>query len=99
MGTVAFGLWQLRKSCGGYLYRPRLVRSLVPAMVTTGIGNHTLTLCERVPGLVLPIVVTELLSPQANAYWYVIWMSALEGVCLLALFGGYAIYLPELFPT
>jgi len=29
----------------------------------------------------------------------VIWMSALEGVCLLALFGGYAIYLPELFPT
>jgi len=45
-------------------------------MVTTGIGNHTLTLCERVPGLVLPIVVTELLSPQANAYWYVIWMSA-----------------------
>jgi O-antigen/teichoic acid export membrane protein/glycosyltransferase involved in cell wall biosynthesis len=76
MGTVTFGLWQLRKSCGGYLYRPRLVRSLVPAMVTTGIGNHTLTLCERVPGLVLPIVVTELLSPQANAYWYVIWMSA-----------------------
>ena len=76
MGTVTFGLWQLRKSCGGYLYRPRLVRSLVPAMVTTGIGNHTLTLSERVPGLVLPIVVTELLSPQANAFWYVIWMSA-----------------------
>jgi O-antigen/teichoic acid export membrane protein/glycosyltransferase involved in cell wall biosynthesis len=76
VATVTFGLWQLRKSCGGYLYRPRLVRSLVPAMVTTGIGNHTLTLSERVPGLVLPIVVTELLSPQANAYWYVIWMSA-----------------------
>ena len=29
----------------------------------------------------------------------VIWMSALMGFCLLALFGGYAIYLPELFPT
>jgi len=29
-----------------------------------------------VPGLVLPIVVAELLSPQQNAYWYVIWMSA-----------------------
>jgi MFS family permease len=28
-----------------------------------------------------------------------IWMSFLMGVCLLALFGGYAIYLPELFPT
>ncbi len=29
----------------------------------------------------------------------VIWMNILMGVCLLALFGGYAIYLPELFPT
>ena len=75
-GTVTFGLWQLRKSCGGYLYRPRLVRSLAPAMATTGLANHALTLTERVPGLVLPIVVAELLSPQANAYWYVIWMSA-----------------------
>jgi O-antigen/teichoic acid export membrane protein len=45
-------------------------------MATTGLANHTLTLAERVPGLVLPIVVAELLSPQENAYWYVIWMSA-----------------------
>jgi len=75
-GTVTFGLWQLNKTCGGYRYRPRLVRSLIPAMATTGLANHTLTLSERVPGLVLPIVVAELLSPQANAYWYVIWMSA-----------------------
>jgi MFS family permease len=29
----------------------------------------------------------------------VIWMNVLMGFCLLALFGGYAIYLPELFPT
>lgn len=29
----------------------------------------------------------------------IVWMSALMGLCLLALFGGYAIYLPELFPT
>lgn len=75
-GTVTFGLWQLWKSCNRYLYWPRLVRRLVPALATTGIANHILTLSERVPGLVLPIVVTELLSPQTNAYWYVIWMSA-----------------------
>ncbi|HEY5985871.1 MAG TPA: lipopolysaccharide biosynthesis protein, partial [Streptosporangiaceae bacterium] len=75
-GTAGFGLWQLWKTCRSYLYRPRLERRLVPAMVKTGLANHTLTLTERVPGLVLPIVVTELLSPQANAYWYVIWMSA-----------------------
>lgn len=29
----------------------------------------------------------------------VMWMTPLMGFCLLALFGGYAIYLPELFPT
>jgi MFS family permease len=29
----------------------------------------------------------------------IIWMNIVMGVCLLALFGGYAIYLPELFPT
>lgn len=29
----------------------------------------------------------------------IIWMNALMGLCMLALFGGYAIYLPELFPT
>ncbi len=29
----------------------------------------------------------------------IIWMNILMGVCMLALFGGYAIYLPELFPT
>jgi MFS family permease len=29
----------------------------------------------------------------------IIWMNVLMGICMLALFGGYAIYLPELFPT
>lgn len=29
----------------------------------------------------------------------VVWMNVVMGICLLALFGGYAIYLPELFPT
>jgi MFS family permease len=29
----------------------------------------------------------------------IVWMNVVMGVCMLALFGGYAIYLPELFPT
>lgn len=29
----------------------------------------------------------------------IVWMNVLMGLCMLALFGGYAIYLPELFPT
>jgi MFS family permease len=29
----------------------------------------------------------------------IVWMNVVMGVCMLALFGGYAVYLPELFPT
>ena len=32
-------------------------------------------------------------------YWDVFWMIPLMGFCQIALFGGYAIYFPELFPT
>ena len=41
----------------------------------------------------------------AGAFWYmrtatdVYWMVPLMGFCQLAVFGGYAIYFPELFPT
>jgi O-antigen/teichoic acid export membrane protein len=35
-----------------------------------------LTLAERAPGLVLPVIVAELLSPDANATWYAAWMMA-----------------------
>jgi MFS family permease len=31
--------------------------------------------------------------------WDVVWMVPLMGACQLSLFGGYAIYFPELFPT
>jgi MFS family permease len=41
----------------------------------------------------------------AGTFWFlrtradVLWMIPIMGFCQLALFGGYAIYLPELFPT
>ena len=41
-----------------------------------GLPNDLLTLTERAPGFVLPIVVTELLSPADNAHWYAAWMMA-----------------------
>lgn len=40
-----------------------------------------------------------LVFTQMHTKFDVIWMNAVMGFCLLALFGGYAIYLPELFPT
>ena len=47
------------------------------ALLTTGTPNLALTLVQRGPMLVLPFVVTEALSPAANAAWYVAWMLAL----------------------
>ena len=40
-----------------------------------------------------------LVFTQMHTKFDVIWMNVVMGFCLLALFGGYAIYLPELFPT
>src|SRR5207253_6691474 len=40
-----------------------------------------------------------LVFTQVKTRFDVVWMNVVMGICLLALFGGYAIYLPELFPT
>jgi O-antigen/teichoic acid export membrane protein len=72
--SCAIAAWQLSRQLDGYRYRPRLTRPLVAVLLRTGLPNHALTLVERAPNLLLPVVVTEVLSPQANAFWYVAWM-------------------------
>ena len=42
---------------------------------------------------------TALVFSQLREFHQVFWMIPLMGFCQLALFGGYAIYFPELFPT
>jgi O-antigen/teichoic acid export membrane protein len=92
VGATLVGLWQLwattrpvtsapvagqaRHRAYGYRYHPRWEPTLVRQLLTVGLANHALTLCERVPGLVLPVVVTELISAEVNAVWYIVWMSA-----------------------
>jgi MFS family permease len=45
------------------------------------------------------------LASTAGTFWFlrdisdIFWMIPIMGFCQMALFGGYAIYLPELFPT
>ncbi|MGH7192164.1 MAG: MFS transporter, partial [Candidatus Saccharimonadales bacterium] len=48
---------------------------------------------------VLAMLSTALVFGQLDEYHEVFWMLPLMGFCQLSLFGGYAIYLPELFPT
>ena len=76
VGACALGASQLWRSLDGYRYRPRLEHGLRAPLVRVGLPNHLLTLTERAPGLILPILVTELLSPTQNAYWYAVWMMA-----------------------
>jgi O-antigen/teichoic acid export membrane protein len=70
------GRRQLRRTLPDY--RPRLAadRVLASRLVAAGLPNYALTLAERAPGLILPVLVAELLSPAANATWYAVWMMA-----------------------
>ncbi len=74
--SVGLGYHQLRRSLPSYRFRPRFRRRLAGQLVGIGLPNWALTLTERAPGSILPIVVTELLSPEANATWYAVWMMA-----------------------
>ncbi|HWH35045.1 MAG TPA: hypothetical protein VNT56_06945 [Acidimicrobiales bacterium] len=73
---VVAGMSQVRRSARPYRYRLRLHRPSADRLVGIGLPNYALTLSDRAPGLVLPLVVTELLSAGANAYWYTAWMMA-----------------------
>jgi O-antigen/teichoic acid export membrane protein len=76
VAAVALGWRQLAAAPIRYRFRPDVDRSLARRLIGLGFPNYLLTLAERAPGPVLPIVVTELLSPAANAHWYAVWMVA-----------------------
>lgn len=70
------GAVQLARAMQRYRYRLRLTAGTARRLVAVGLPNHALTLADRAPGLLLPVLVTELLSPATNAYWYALWMMA-----------------------
>ena len=74
--ACAVGVVQLRRAVPGYHPRAAVDRGTARALMGRGLPNYALTLAERLPGLVLPVVVVELLSPSANAAWYTAWMMA-----------------------
>lgn len=74
--TWTLGLLTMGRAIPGYRYRPTMTRALAAELTRVGLPNYVLTLAERAPGFVLPIVVTELLSPSDNAHWYAAWMMA-----------------------
>jgi O-antigen/teichoic acid export membrane protein len=74
--NVGLGVFQVRRMLPGYRFRPRVERDTRRLLLRHGTPNYALTLAERAPGLVLPIVVTQVLTPAANSTWYAVWMMA-----------------------
>jgi O-antigen/teichoic acid export membrane protein len=74
--ATAVGALQLRRvlRTRGGRFQPSGAGML--ALVRVGLPNQALTLAERAPGLILPVLVAELVSPAANAAWYAAWMMA-----------------------
>jgi O-antigen/teichoic acid export membrane protein len=75
--TVAcvVGAIQLRRLVG-YRPRPTLRAARGRSLLALGLPNQILTLTERAPGLLLPLLLAHLVSPEAAAYWYPAWMMA-----------------------
>jgi O-antigen/teichoic acid export membrane protein len=76
LGACIMGGVQMWKTLSRYYFRWRLDWGIAGELITTGLPNYLLTLSERAPNWVLPILVTELISPADNARWYAVWMTA-----------------------
>jgi O-antigen/teichoic acid export membrane protein len=74
--ALVIGLRQVRRTLPAYRLRLKVHWQLARELMHVGMPNYALTLAERAPGLILPVVVAELLSPASNATWYTVWMMA-----------------------
>jgi O-antigen/teichoic acid export membrane protein len=70
--TLAGFAWSKSWNISAYFPQWGLLRNLG----RSALGHHALNLCLQIPGLVLPILVTSLLSVRINAYFYTAWMIA-----------------------
>ena len=70
------GLREMRRIFPTYRYRPRISSRWTKVAIWNGLPNHALSLARLAPGLIIPIIVTESLSPAKNAYWYAAWTIA-----------------------
>jgi O-antigen/teichoic acid export membrane protein len=74
VASAILGYWYLCRYVAGYRFRPLATRSTARALLQFGIPQSVLNLSIAAPGYILPILVTEVLSPTANGYWYIVWM-------------------------
>jgi O-antigen/teichoic acid export membrane protein len=88
---VIVAIPQLRGTYGDFHYWWGIDWGAARSVLRVGLPNHVLTLGQLAPGLLLPILVTELLSAELNAYWYVAWMMG-TAVLVTAASAGAALF-------
>ncbi len=76
LSACFIGFYQLRRSVPNYRYALEVDTQMGKSLIRTGFPNYLLTIAERAPNWVLPILVIEMLSPTQNAHWYIVWMIA-----------------------
>ncbi len=59
---------------GGYHPMPALDRRILGEMVRFSAGNHISGVLSAAPSLLMPVLITNRLSPEMAAYFYVSWM-------------------------
>jgi O-antigen/teichoic acid export membrane protein len=60
----------------GYIPFPSIQKSVLNDILHFSIGNHIATVLNSAPGLLLPILITNVLIPETAAYFYIAWMIA-----------------------
>jgi O-antigen/teichoic acid export membrane protein len=75
--VLVLGIRQLHRCVDGYRARWAIRRPIARELFRSGLPNHALTLADRAPALLLPVIVVEVLSPADNATWYAVWMMAM----------------------
>lgn len=74
--TCLLGAVQIYRSVPGFRAKTAISTTTGRQLIGIGLPNYLLTLAERAPNWVLPIIITEMLSPVENARWYAVWMMA-----------------------
>jgi O-antigen/teichoic acid export membrane protein len=75
LAAALLGLVQLRRWVG-YRYHPSLRLGGLWRILRLGLPNHVLTLTERLPPILVPIILAHMVSAEMTAYWYPAWMMA-----------------------
>ncbi len=72
--SIIFGFRYIRSIVSGYSFSFAASRETFKSLMSLGVPQSVLNLTMTAPAYILPILVTEVLSPAQNAYWYIVWM-------------------------